>query len=170
MSRLIFSLRPISCAPLNAILILSCQVFRFALKVFKDGHKHLWKQEIDAYKTLGDKKGMVHYLGNFSHAPDGKGSTYNILLEYAENDLAEYFHLSSPVLPSHITDFWERLLRIASAIKEFHNFETKRLKSKSTKIKGYVAWTVPIFKLLTSSAATQISSQTIFYWYKANSS
>jgi hypothetical protein len=71
----------------------------------------LWEKEINAYKTLGGNAGIVKYLGEFSHEVDGQTmpghppktqATYNILLEYAENDLDEYFYRSPPILTDHI--------------------------------------------------------------------
>lgn len=79
---------------------------------------------------------MVKYLGDYSHEVD-RQATHNILLEYAENDLDEYFRRSPPVLTDHIQMFWENLLRVVVAIQELHDFEVQRLKSaKSTKYKG----------------------------------
>jgi len=79
---------------------------------------------------------MVKYLGDFSQVVDGE-ATHNILLEYAENDLDEYFRRSPPILTDHIQLFWENLLRVFVAIQGLHDFEVQRLKSaKSTKYKG----------------------------------
>ena len=106
--------------------------------MFEDGHRHLFIQETSAYQNLGGHNGMVKYLGNYSHV-DGNRATHNILLEYAETDLAEYFFRSPPVLKDHIDDFWKQLLRVAFAIQELHEFEKQRLKSgESTKYKGFV--------------------------------
>jgi hypothetical protein len=112
-------------------------VYHFAVKTFKDGLRHLWAQETDAYQTLMTNKGMVKFLGDYSHENDNQ-STHNIMLEYAENDLEEYFRWRSPpVLHMHIREFWENLLRVAEALHGLHDFEVKRNKSsKSTKYTG----------------------------------
>jgi hypothetical protein len=82
---------------------------------------------------------MVKYLGDYSHVADDQ-ATHCILLEYAENDLAEYFFQSPPVLSEHIEQFWTNLMRVPSAIQGLHSFETHRLKTgKATKYKGCVS-------------------------------
>jgi hypothetical protein len=109
-------------------------IYRFAVKVFEDGHKHLWRQETDAYGALGGSHGMVKYLGDFTLEVAGQ-VTHNILLEYGENDLYEYFYRSPPVLTQDIHDFWDNLLQIVSAIQGLHDFEVPSLASKATKYK-----------------------------------
>jgi hypothetical protein len=83
---------------------------------------------------------MIKYLGDYSHVVrhvDGSETTHNILLEYAENDLAEFFFRSPPILREHVEGFWQKVLRIPSAVQELHNFEMQRLNSgASTKYKG----------------------------------
>ena len=81
---------------------------------------------------------MVKYLGDYSQV-DLNRATHNILLEYAETDLAEYFFRSPPVLRDTIDDFWKRLMCTAAAIQGLHEFEKQRLKSgASTKYRGFV--------------------------------
>ena len=113
-------------------------MYRFALKVFGDGHRHLFQQETDAFQALGGHNGMLKYLGDYSQVVDTQ-ATHSILLEYAENDLAEYFFQPPPILDDHMEKFWMKLMRVPAAIQELHSFETRRLKSaKSTKFQGQV--------------------------------
>jgi hypothetical protein len=114
------------------------QVYRFALKVFGHGHRQLFEQETSAFQVLGGNKGMVKYLGDYSQAV-GDQQTHCILLEYAENDLAEYFFQSPPVLGEHLEKFWTKLMQIPGAIQQLHSLETHRIKSgKPTRFKGCV--------------------------------
>lgn len=71
--------------------------------------------------------GMVQYLGHYEHTKDEAGgprTTYNILLEYGEFDLAEYFERPEtypPVLPLEILLFWKDFFKVADAISRVHN-------------------------------------------------
>lgn len=65
---------------------------------------------------------MVQFLGAFSrHCSDGS-IEYNILLEYGDYDLAEYFQIHPPVLPQNVQSFWENLFSIATALAKLHKF------------------------------------------------
>lgn len=65
---------------------------------------------------------MVTFLGAFSHKAFGGKETENILLEYGDLDLDEYFNdKSPPVFPTEILGFWKLLFEIGNAIKGVHN-------------------------------------------------
>lgn len=50
--------------------------------------------------------------------------TWNILLEYGDLDLDEYFlERLPPVFPINILGFWEDLFEVGDAIKGVHNLE-----------------------------------------------
>jgi serine/threonine protein kinase len=121
------------------------------LKVFKDGNKKLFNDELRAYRKLSENrhdghshKGMVRFLGEFSHVdPITQSAEHNILLEYGDNDLAEYFYRTPPVLTSAILKFWDDLSHVIIAICGLHVFETTRL-NQPTKYQGYGSWSVPL--------------------------
>lgn len=89
---------------------------------------------------------MIRYLGNYTHTPirpkrrapsfsvseerrqdDEPGETNNILLEYGDFDLDEYFAATDPpVLPAQVTQFWQEVAGIAEAISEIHRFTMRR--------------------------------------------
>lgn len=55
---------------------------------------------------------------------DPKGTTYNLILEYGESDLDEYFAQNHPpVLALEIISFWEALFKVGIAIQKMHNLE-----------------------------------------------
>lgn len=74
---------------------------------------------------------MVQYLGEYTHAghqglgtPDASDKTYNILLEYGDLDLDEYFvERLPPVFPTEIMRFWKDLFEVSEAIKGVHNLK-----------------------------------------------
>lgn len=68
--------------------------------------------------------GIVQYFGDYKHLEAGAGKilTSNIIMEYADYDLDEYFtEFSPPVSQSAIKSFWEGLFDIAHAVNDIHN-------------------------------------------------
>ncbi len=96
---------------------------------------------MDAFRGLKDHGGMVRWLADYKKAKTSgetlqsgatghsghtaDNTTYNILLEYGEMDLDEYFgRMVPPALPSDIEAFWRPLFAIADAIDGIHNLKT----------------------------------------------
>lgn len=72
---------------------------------------------------------MVKCLATFSwYEPDGQSlvNTKNILFEYGELDLDEYFVMNHPpfLLPE-IQSFWGTLLPVLEAIETIHNLKSR---------------------------------------------
>jgi hypothetical protein len=116
------------------------QRYQFALKTFHNGNYELFDNERKAFNGLKHHEGMVGYLGEYSHdchpssssskhtsqvgAPKPMERTWNILLEYGDLDLDEYFlERLPPVFPDEILGFWEDLFEVGDAIKGVHNLE-----------------------------------------------
>ena len=87
-----------------------------------------------AFTGLKEHKGMVKYLGNFYRDEfDGAGgegqeqkytTTYNILLQYGECDLTEYFIQNYPPLfPDDVHEFWQDLFEVAETVKGIHTIK-----------------------------------------------
>jgi hypothetical protein len=76
------------------------------------------------------KRSIVQYLGSFSYEEERDGrlfKTYNLLLEYGEFDLDEYFiEMPPPSTADDIIAFWRNLFDIADALMFIHNFEYDR--------------------------------------------
>lgn len=71
---------------------------------------------------------IVKSLGCYSHY-DGREMSYNLLLEYGQMDLDEYWaDLGNipPVRWEEIRRFWKSLFRVAEAIRGVHNLTFKR--------------------------------------------
>jgi hypothetical protein len=75
---------------------------------------------------------MVQFLGQFVYdkiGPSGTRETlYNILLEFGEFDLEEFFgdqQQYPPVLQLEIVDFWQSFFKVADAISRVHNLEVE---------------------------------------------
>ncbi|KAH7324079.1 kinase-like domain-containing protein [Rhexocercosporidium sp. MPI-PUGE-AT-0058] len=112
---------------------------QFALKTFHRDNYDLFENERRAFSGLRDQEGMVGYLGWYSHVCDplssfseqashveseGMEKTWNILLEYGDLDLDEYFlERLPPVFADEILGFWEDLFEVGDAIEGVHNLE-----------------------------------------------
>ena len=69
---------------------------------------------------------MIRCLGDYTYG-DQDQKTYNILLEYGEVDLDEYFVATPPpALAPDIVVFWEDLFKVAEAVRDLHSFKFPR--------------------------------------------
>lgn len=99
-----------------------------ALKTYAAGSAEIYNWELNAYKLLRNQTGMVQYLGDYLvEEPDGPASkTHNILLEYGEHDLDEFFaNTSPPVRALEIVRFYRSMFEVAKALSRLHNLEYK---------------------------------------------
>jgi hypothetical protein len=117
------------------------QCYQFALKIFEESNTAISHNEREAYRRLAHSDGILDYFADYVHkerrrslneqardAGDGEiiVLTTNILLEYGELDLDEYFaEYSPPVLQTEIEDFWKRLFEIAHAVDAIHNVQVQ---------------------------------------------
>lgn len=97
----------------------------YVLKTYntKDAHTY-FENEVNAFKNLTSKQGtsknLIQFLGSYR-----QGSTYNILLEYADRGtLEDFFQRESlPTLGDDIFMFWERILHVMKALSSIHSTE-----------------------------------------------
>jgi hypothetical protein len=91
---------------------------------------------------LQGQEGMVQYLADYGHEEpqelssaddrtpsqfdtEAMRTTYNILLEFGELDLEEYFwERRPPELPSEVEKFWQSLFEVANTVEGIHNRRT----------------------------------------------
>ncbi|RWA06079.1 hypothetical protein EKO27_g9026 [Xylaria grammica] len=111
--------------------------YRFALKSYSEECQDIYKKEKNAFNGIANEQDMIKCLGTIQFTEDPqisydstislqKGS-YNILLEYGEDDLNEYFVVHNPpIIDREILDFWENLFQIADALQRIHNLEKKK--------------------------------------------
>ncbi|OBT55671.1 hypothetical protein VE04_06921 [Pseudogymnoascus sp. 24MN13] len=113
--------------------------YHFALKTFEEHNNSLFENEKDAFLALCGQPGMIQYLGDYEHdevrssstiphditsAMQIKTTTSNIILEYGDFDLDEYFmEFVPPVHQSEIKSFWECLFDVADAVKHIHHLK-----------------------------------------------
>ncbi|KAI0544117.1 hypothetical protein F4679DRAFT_566078 [Xylaria curta] len=107
------------------------QCYRFALKSYSEDCQDIFNSERNAFHGIRYEKNMIKCLGTVKCAQHPKTyeqqRSYNILLEYGEDDLNEYFFVHGPpTLGREIIDFWENLFQIVDALQRVHNLEQKR--------------------------------------------
>ncbi|KAL8784971.1 MAG: hypothetical protein Q9213_003632 [Squamulea squamosa] len=114
--------------------------YEFALKSFEDGSMEIYKNERRAFDALRKHNGMVRFLADYTHAekrhegiqgrPKVLGNqddpvtrnTFNLLLEFGEFDLDEFFaQRLPPVLQAETDQFWRALFEVADALDGIHN-------------------------------------------------
>lgn len=83
-----------------------------------------------AFRALEGHNGIIRYLGCYSqHDFLTQKNSFNILLEYGEQDLDEFFFDDTrlpPVLPNEVLGFWKDLFEVATAVKDIHRFDRKQ--------------------------------------------
>ncbi|KAL8972470.1 MAG: hypothetical protein Q9197_002763 [Variospora fuerteventurae] len=116
--------------------------YQFALKTFQNGSMSLYENEKEAFDALRNQNGIVRLLADYSHAekmdmdlqvgpvPSGDQeesvttNTFNLLLEFGEFDLDEYFaQRLPPVFQGETEDFWRALFDVADALERIHNLD-----------------------------------------------
>ncbi|KAL8946445.1 MAG: hypothetical protein Q9222_007160 [Ikaeria aurantiellina] len=114
--------------------------YQFALKTFEAGSMPLYKNEKEALHALRSHKGIVRCLADFSHVEPNHSQhpkrstlpefgedgatrdTFNLVLEFGEFDLDEFFaQRLPPVLQSETEEFWKALFDVADALEGIHN-------------------------------------------------
>ncbi|OAG42928.1 hypothetical protein AYO21_02879 [Fonsecaea monophora] len=100
--------------------------YEMALKSYGSENQAMFDWERNAFAGLEDQKGMVRYIGHYSYEEPPAGLTHNILLEFGELDLDEFFaheFSSPPVRSPEIISFWESLFQVAEALQRIHNLK-----------------------------------------------
>lgn len=125
-----------------------------ALKSYSGNKQRDFEMEKEALSGLqsSDRVPILQYLGSYTHDyGEGKsaGKTYNLLLEYGENDLYQAWADETniaPVQTHEILQYWRGLFAIAVAIRHIHHFEIPRRTGQPWRFHGYVC--IHIYKLI----------------------
>jgi hypothetical protein len=124
-----------------------------ALKSYCGNKKSAFDSEKDAFSALKANVDVpiVRYLGSYTHDyGEGVGDvddphmkkTYNLLLEYGELDLYQYWADETnvpPVRANEIIRYWEQLFEVAVAIRQVHHLDLSQGKSAPLRYYGYVS-------------------------------
>ncbi|OAP62701.1 hypothetical protein AYL99_01928 [Fonsecaea erecta] len=105
------------------------QFYELALKSYASQNQEMFEWEKNAFAGLEDQEGMVRYIGHYSFEEAPGLWTHNILLEFGELDLDEFFaheYSSPPVRSLEIISFWKSLFKIAEALRRIHNLKIRR--------------------------------------------
>lgn len=144
-------------------LIDCMKCYRLAIKRLSGSRLRTYNQERRAFKGIRDKQGMLRCLGFYSFTDNehDEDEHYNILLEYAELNLHEFFKdFHPPQLAKDIYSQWKDFCRIAEAIETLHGFDFDE-----TRWSGFVITLEFIWAALTDNIdGMEISSPKTYYW------
>jgi hypothetical protein len=104
------------------------------LKSYCGNKKRDFEMEKEAFSGLQstEEAPILQYLGSYTHdygEGSQRGRTYNLLLEYGENDLYQAWADETnvpPVQAQEILQSWNSLFKVAGAIRQLHNLEFPR--------------------------------------------
>jgi hypothetical protein len=116
------------------------------LKSYCGNKKRDFDLEKEAFSGLqsNDQIPILKYLGSYPHDyGEGEefGRTYNLLLEYGENDLYQAWADETnvpPVQAQEILQNWRSIFNVAEAIRHVHHLEIQRGKDQYWRFHGYV--------------------------------
>ena len=116
------------------------------LKSYCGNKKRYFELEKEAFSGLqsNDQVPILKYLGSYTHDyGEGEefGRTYNLLLEYGENDLYQAWADETnvpPVQAQEILQNWRSIFNVAEAIRHVHHLEIQRGKDQYWRFHGYV--------------------------------
>ena len=116
------------------------------LKSYCGNKKRDFDLEKEAFSVLqsNDQIPILKYLGSYTHDyGEGEefGRTYNLLLEYGENDLYQAWADETnvpPVQAQEILQNWRSIFNVAEAIRHVHHLEIQRGKDQYWRFHGYV--------------------------------
>jgi hypothetical protein len=109
------------------------------LKEYSLENEDSYRWEKQAFQLFVGLEGMIQYLGDFTYEDeqDSQKRSFNILLEFGELDLDEYFAgIRPPRLSVEIHQFWSELFGVAKALKKFHNVKLKYDDGRDQHISG----------------------------------
>jgi hypothetical protein len=101
-----------------------------AVKSFSKDMMDIYEWEQRAFTGLQNDENahIVRYLGCFCHNDGSDAVTYNLLLEFGQMDLDEFWADIANIPPARTEEiiyFWESLFNIAKAIRNVHGVSNK---------------------------------------------
>lgn len=91
------------------------------LKTFCEADEDLYRQEVEAYKSLSGSAvvGVVRCLGSFQ-----QNGRFTILLEHSNEDLSDFFeHIPPPTGHREAVNFWKDLFRLLDGLQIIHGLK-----------------------------------------------
>ncbi|OCL07958.1 hypothetical protein AOQ84DRAFT_377203 [Glonium stellatum] len=105
--------------------------YQMALKSFNASNSDIFDWERMVFAEIRGQTGMVQCLGGYTYderLDDPQSRTYNLLLEFGELTLDEFFadpRQTPPILNSEIIGFWSYLFKIADTLQRVQNLTYK---------------------------------------------
>jgi hypothetical protein len=97
----------------------------YAVKQYAASHQLSFGRELDAFTVLHSGNHTHNHIikcyGTFQYQDQAGNPTYNLLLEYADRDLADYWAASRPTLANdELRRSWEMIFCLAEAVGYIH--------------------------------------------------
>jgi hypothetical protein len=97
----------------------------YAVKQYAASHQLSFGRELDAFTILHSgnhtHSHIIRCYGTFQYQDQAGNPTYNLLLEYADRDLADYWAVSRPTLANYeLIRSWEMIFCLAEAVGHIH--------------------------------------------------
>jgi hypothetical protein len=140
-------------------MLILFQRYELVLKTFTPENAPFYRNEVDIFQILRGHEGFVRYLGSYSRKEVIRSTTantkyhdataeeqaseqyepkhsYNILLQYGDFDLDDYFKESlPPVLQVEIEAFWSDLFQVVDGLEGIHHLKIK-VENHSVEVAG----------------------------------
>jgi serine/threonine protein kinase len=95
----------------------------YAVKQYPMEHEASYSWELEAFSLLGRERSIIRCYGTFEYFDRQGRIVRNILLEYGECDLREFWaDTLHPQTAEEILEHWSSLLQIAEAVMHIHDF------------------------------------------------
>lgn len=92
------------------------------MKTFTQRQYHLFQYERDAFRLLQGNAQFVRCFGDYTITAQSE-ATHNLLLEFGDLDLREYYaRTSPPSTASGIFAFWKNVFKVLEAVRDLHSF------------------------------------------------
>ncbi|KAF1996467.1 hypothetical protein P154DRAFT_320396 [Amniculicola lignicola CBS 123094] len=113
---------PEKCPPWTYTLLTTTHnPHRFAVKQYLPKDRDTFEREASAYSKLDGSPGILRCYGTFEYEHITTGLTYNLLLEYADCDLNQYWENSAPPeSTSEIESFYSSLHTVIEGLSNIH--------------------------------------------------
>jgi hypothetical protein len=88
----------------------------FVLKSYQGPADSMFREEVKVFQSIGREQGVIGFYGSYI-----QNKTFNILYEYADLTLENFFHQVKP--PSNgedVVHFWTRMLKVIEAMMAVH--------------------------------------------------
>jgi serine/threonine protein kinase len=97
----------------------------FAVKQYSSQHYDSFERELKAFTYLDGTDGVLKCFGSFTLLDSQGGKIYNLLLELADSDLADYWARTPRPRKGEIRLYWRSLVPVINALQHIHTLKPR---------------------------------------------